>query len=200
MIEIRLHGRGGQGAVTAANILAAAAFEGGKQSQAFPAFGVERRGAPVESYVRISEKQIHLRSQIYEPDMLIVLDPSLLKEESIFRGLKKGGLIVANTAGGFKRAGHKSICVDATSLANDILGRPITNTAMLGAFAAVSDLIPLKALTNSLGKAFSSSSTQLPDCKEEQGQLKGKILEKNKVLVKKAYEIVKKKVSEVKNG
>ena len=191
MIEIRLHGRGGQGAVTAANILAAAAFEGGKQSQSFPAFGVERRGAPVESYVRISDKQINIRSQIYAPDILIVLDSSLLKEESIFRGLKKGGLIVANTSSGFKRTGHKTICVDATSLANDILGRPITNTAMLGAFAAASDLIPIEALTNSLGKAFSSMSVQLPECKEEPAMLKGKILEKNKVLVKRAYEVIK---------
>ena len=191
MIEIRLHGRGGQGAVTAANILATAAFEGGKQSQSFPTFGVERRGAPVESYVRISDKQINIRSQIYEPDMLIVLDPSLLREDAIFRGLKKGGIIVANTSSDFKRAGHKTICVDATSLANDILGRPITNTAMLGAFAAASNLVPLKALTNSLGKAFGSKSVQLPECKEEPAMLKGKILEKNKVLVKRAYEAVK---------
>jgi len=197
MIEIRLHGRGGQGAVTAANILALAAFEAGKYVQAFPTFGVERRGAPVESFVRIDDKPINIRSQIYEPDILIVLDSSLLREEFIFRGLKKGSLIVANTSSDFKKPKYKSICVDATSLANDILGRPITNTAMLGAFAAASNLITLKALTNSLGMAFSSSSIHLPDCKDEPGQLKGKILEKNKVLVKKAYDLTKNKLSEV---
>ena len=190
MIEIRLHGRGGQGAVTAAEILAIVAFESGKYSQSFPAFGVERRGAPVESYVRIADKPINLRSQIYEPDIVIVLDPSLLKEEFIFKGLKKGGLIVANTSSGFKKAGYKSISIDATSLANEVLGRPITNTAMLGAFAAASDLISLKALTNSLGRAFGSKSVQLPSCgAEEPEMLKGAILEKNKVLVKKAYEV-----------
>lgn len=192
MIEIRLHGRGGQGAVTAAEILAIAAFESGKYSQSFPAFGVERRGAPVESYVRIDNEPITLRSQIYEPDMVIILDPSLLKEEFIFKGLKKGGLIIANTSSDFKKTGYKSICIDATSLANEVLGKPITNTAMLGAFAAASDLISLKALTNSLGRAFGSKSIQLPSCGEESGMLKGAILEKNKILVKMAYEVASK--------
>ena len=193
MIEIRLHGRGGQGAVTACEMLAIAAFESGKWAQAFPSFGVERRGAPVQSFCRIDDNPIDIRSQVYKPDMLVVLDPSLLHEDFIFEGLKRTGLIVANSKD-FNKPGYKTVCVDATSLAMDILGRPITNTAMLGALAAASDIVPLKALTNSLGEAFGSKSVQLPECREEPGKLKGEILEKNKKLVEKAYEQTRKKM------
>lgn len=190
MIEVRLHGRGGQGAVTAAEILAIAAHEAGKHTQSFPAFGVERRGAPVEAFVRISDKPITIRSQIYKPDMLVVLDPSLLEKDFIYSGLKKGGLIVANTSKDFKKKGYKTICIDATSLAEDVLGRPITNTTMLGAFSAASGLVPVKAVKKALSQPFSSRTVQLPDCKEKLGKLKGDILKKNKSLVQMAYDEV----------
>lgn len=184
MIEIRLHGRGGQGVVTAAEILAFAAGKSGKYAQSFPYFGVERRGAPVEAFVRIDTKPILLHSQIYTPDMLIVLDPSILRIESTFSGLKKGGLIVANSKD-FKRTGFKVVNVDATHLAMTHLGKPITNTAMLGAFAAASKLVKLDAVLDSLNIAFDSKSLQIPDCNEEPATSDN--MKENIHLVKEAY-------------
>lgn len=187
MIEIRLHGRGGQGVVTAAEILATAAGKSNKYSQSFPYFGVERRGAPVEAFVRISDKPITLHSQIYEPDMLIVLDPSLLKDPNIFKGLKKGGLIIANSTD-FKKAGYKVVNINATHLALLHLGVPITNTAMLGAFAAASKLVKLDAVLDSLNLAFDSKSLQIPDCREEPTPQIN--MKENIHLVKEAYKAV----------
>jgi pyruvate ferredoxin oxidoreductase gamma subunit len=95
--ELRIHGRGGQGSVTAAELIAVAAFEGGVFSQAFPAFGVERRGAPVQAFVRFNDKMIRLRSQVYEPDYIIVQDSTLIKDVNVFMGVKKGGIVIVNT-------------------------------------------------------------------------------------------------------
>ena len=97
MIEIRFHGRGGQGAVTAANLLAMAAFREGKDVQAFPYFGVERRGAPVTAFTKIDDRPVRIKSQIYEPDHVIVMDSSLLKAVDVDQGLKNGGVILVNT-------------------------------------------------------------------------------------------------------
>ncbi|HQD27570.1 MAG TPA: 2-oxoacid:acceptor oxidoreductase family protein, partial [Methanoculleus thermophilus] len=97
MRELRIHGRGGQGSVTAAELIAFAAFEGGMYAQAFPAFGVERRGAPVQAFVRFSDKKIRLRSQIYEPDYIIVQDPTLIGDVDVFMGMKSGGVAIINT-------------------------------------------------------------------------------------------------------
>ena len=97
MTEIRIHGRGGQGVVTASELIAIAAFYEGKESQAFPNFGVERRGAPIEAYARISDKLIKLRSQIYEPDFIIVQDDTLLGVVDLFKGIKKNTKIIINT-------------------------------------------------------------------------------------------------------
>ena len=97
MKELRIHGRGGQGSVTAAELIATAAFEGGVFAQAFPMFGVERRGAPVQAFVRFADKKIRLRSQIYEPDYIIVQDSTLIADVNVFAGMKKGGIAIVNT-------------------------------------------------------------------------------------------------------
>lgn len=139
MKEIRIHGRGGQGSVTAAELLAVAAFTDGKFSQAFPAFGVERRGAPVQAFTRINNVPIRLRSQIYEPDYVIVQDPTLIEVVNVAGGLKEDGTIIINTdfePSKFKlNTNAKIMTVNATKIALDVIGRPIVNTVLLGAFA-----------------------------------------------------------------
>ncbi|MCK4602569.1 MAG: 2-oxoacid:acceptor oxidoreductase family protein [Phycisphaerae bacterium] len=148
MKELRLHGRGGQGAVTSAELVATSAIRAGHFAQAFPSFGPERRGAPVMAYARVSEQQIRNRSAVYEPDMVLVLDPSLLKIVDVCAGLKPDGILVLNTgnpaASVRKEFGikHKLVVVDALTIALATLRRPITNTTLLGAFnkaAAVMD-------------------------------------------------------------
>jgi pyruvate ferredoxin oxidoreductase gamma subunit len=155
--ELRIHGRGGQGSVTAAELIAVAAFEGGLYAQAFPAFGVERRGAPVQAFVRFSSSKIRLRSQVYEPDYIIVQDSTLIKDVNVFFGVKPGGIVIVNTE---KKpdyqipAGVKVITIDATSIALETIGLPITNTALMGAFAAASGEIAFPALENALRHRF----------------------------------------------
>ena len=153
MIEIRIHGRGGQGAVTASELLAIAAFQEGKQSQAFPSFGPERTGAPVEAYCRIDSKPILLRTHVYNPDYLIVLDDSLLKM-NITKGLSKKGVVVINSSES-AAAGFKTFNIDATKIALEILGRPVVNTVMLGAFAKATKLLSLKSLEYAIKERFS---------------------------------------------
>lgn len=141
MKEIRIHGRGGQGSVTAAELLAVAAFEDGKFSQAFPAFGVERRGAPVMAFVRLSDNPIRLRSQIYKPDYVIVQDATLVDVVDVGGGAKPGGIILINSEKDpefFNIKTEASVkTLDATKLAMDIIGKPIVNTTLIGAFAGV---------------------------------------------------------------
>lgn len=153
MIEIRIHGRGGQGAVTASELLGYAAFEEKKFSQAFPKFGPERSGAPVEAYTRIDGKFIGLRSQIYEPDHLIILDKTLLEMENITSGLKKGGTVTINTNTKIKTS-FKTYDIDATKIAMEVLGRPIVNTVMLGAFAKATGLIKLSSIEKAITERF----------------------------------------------
>jgi len=171
MIEIRIHGRGGQGAVTASELLATAAFMDGKYSQAFPRFGPERSGAPVEAYCRIDEKPINLRTFIYEPDFLIVLDEGLIKYIDITNGLKRDGIIVINSENKVNIKNFKTFNVDATKIAMNIIGRPIVNTAMLGAFIKVTKLVKLNSLEKALTERF-----------------QGEILKKNIQAIRKAYE------------
>jgi len=155
--ELRIHGRGGQGSVTAAELIAVAAFEGGVFAQAFPAFGVERRGAPVQAFVRFNDKKIRLRSQVYEPDYIIVQDSTLIKDVNVFQGVKKGGIVIVNTekAGKYEvPEGVKLITIDATSIALKALGLPITNTSLMGAFAAATGEIGFSALENALNHRF----------------------------------------------
>ena len=154
MIEIRIHGRGGQGAVTASELLAVSAFKDGKFSQAFPSFGPERTGAPVEAYCRIDDRFINIRTHVYEPDYLLVLDESLLSVVDITKGLKKNGIIIINSE---KKPDlkFKTYTINATKIALDVLGRPIVNTAMLGAFAKASKLISLKSIEEAIKERFS---------------------------------------------
>jgi pyruvate ferredoxin oxidoreductase gamma subunit len=158
--ELRIHGRGGQGSVTAAELIAVAAFKSGVQTQAFPAFGVERRGAPVQAFVRFSDEKIRLRSQIYQPNYVIVQDSSLIADIDVFAGLQKGGIALINTEKAIQRAvpeGVKVLLVDATKIALEELGLPIVNTTLLGAFAAVSGEITLEALSEALSERFAGS-------------------------------------------
>ncbi len=142
MFEIRFHGRGGQGAVTAANLLASAAFKEGNDVQSFPFFGVERRGAPVEAYTRIDRKKIDIKMYIYNPDAIVVLDTSLMDKINVLNGLKKGGYVILNTKkkpSDFNLPDFKVATVDATEIAVNLgLGSkaaPIVNTAILGAYS-----------------------------------------------------------------
>lgn len=135
MYEITSHGRGGQGSVTAAELLAIAAFNDGLFCQAFPYFGVERRGAPVQAFCRIDEKPIRLRSQIYKPDLAVVQDPTLLGLINL--DVKENGLVLVNSA---KEIEHESIkfkTIDATKLALDIIGKPIVNTSFTWSYSKV---------------------------------------------------------------
>jgi 2-oxoacid:acceptor oxidoreductase gamma subunit (pyruvate/2-ketoisovalerate family) len=158
MIEIRTHGRGGQGAVIASEILAEAFFREGKFVQAFPAFGVERRGAPVVAFTRIADDEIRERCEIYEPDHLVVLDPVLIDTVNITAGLKKKGWIIINTNRPMKESplldDYRVATVDANAIAIKYgLGSramPIVNTAIIGAFAGATGLISLEAVVNAI--------------------------------------------------
>ncbi|MFA5413557.1 MAG: pyruvate ferredoxin oxidoreductase subunit gamma [Patescibacteria group bacterium] len=159
MIEIRLHGRGGQGTVTAAELLAEAAHLDGKFSQAFPSFGIERRGAPVEAYARISDKPITLHSKIYQPDYLIIQDPTLINLTEVRQGVTAKTFIIINTEkspADFKKIfGKNNIqTIPATQIALAILGKPIINTILLGAFAGVCGLFNPQSLTAAITARF----------------------------------------------
>jgi pyruvate ferredoxin oxidoreductase gamma subunit len=158
MIKIRIHGRGGQGAVTFAHMLCLAATEEGKFGQSSQGQSWDRRGTPMEGYARIGDKPISERGFILEPDYVVVLDSTIVGAVNIEAGMKDDGKIIANSpvALSFK---HQSVCIDATSIALDKLKAPITNTAMLGTFAGFSRLLSLdsveKGVRQILGKKFS---------------------------------------------
>lgn len=158
MIEIRLHGRGGQGVVTASWMLAEAFYHDGKFSQAIPMYGTERRGAPVTAFVRVDDVRVRERDLVHEPDIVFVLDPLISKRPAVVEGLKKGGLLLLNyphppeevpLGGDFKIA-----TVDATKIAMETLRRPITNTAILGAFAKVTGMVSLEAINKAILHRF----------------------------------------------
>ncbi|HUT51847.1 MAG TPA: pyruvate ferredoxin oxidoreductase subunit gamma [bacterium] len=152
MLEIRFHGRGGQGAVTTAELVARAAVEEGRYSQAFPSFGPERRGAPVMAFCRVDDERIRLRSQIKDPDVAVVLDPSLLDVLDPASGLKPGGILIINShvAEQELRDKYQIKCrialVDATKIAVEEMKRPITNTAMMGALVKATGVLKLESL------------------------------------------------------
>ncbi len=173
MIEIRIHGRGGQGNVVAAYLLATAAFEAGRYGQAFPSFGAERRGAPVAAFVRIDEHPIRRRCQVRQPAFLIVQDEALLHVAGVLDGLPPGAGVLVNSgreAEALTRVdGFEVVTLPATALASDILGRPVPNTALLAAFLALTGLLPQQALIAALAERFS-----------------GEILERNTRLIEQA--------------
>ncbi len=154
MYEIRFHGRGGQGAVTASRILALAAFKENKYVVSFPFFGTERRGAPVTAFTRIDEEQILLKTQIYNPDYVIILDPYVLKTGDVTSGVREDGMIIINSGKPPEdfTLNRKTATVDATSIAKSLeLGsraNPIVNTSMLGAFAKATGLVSLNTVVD----------------------------------------------------
>ncbi|QGP91089.1 NADH-dependent phenylglyoxylate dehydrogenase subunit gamma [Neomoorella glycerini] len=155
MLQIRWHGRGGQGAVTAARIFGlAAALYGGRYAQSFPSFGTERRGAPVTAFTRLDNRPIRDRSQIYNPDYVVVLDATLLESTDVFAGLAAGGMVLINAgremAAGQVRAGARVYYLDATRLAREVLGAPIVNTAMVAALAGATGLLSLEAVEKAI--------------------------------------------------
>ena len=160
MIEIRFHGRGGQGAVTSVELLALAAIEEGKYAQGFPSFGPERRGAPVLAFCRVDDQRIRLRCKILKPDVVVVLDPSLLRIQNPPADLKENGLIVLNTAKsaavirqeyGYK---HTLVLVDANKVAREVLGVPIVNTTMIGALLRATGVVAVEAMEHPLKERF----------------------------------------------
>ena len=147
MYEIRWHGRGGQGVVTASEILASAALKENKYIQSFPDFGPERMGAPVKAFTRIDDKTINIHSQIYEPDAVVVLDPTLLGIVNVSEGLKKNGVLIVNTKESKeeirKKTGFpgKIFVVDATGIALETIGKPLANVCSIGALSKVSGVV-----------------------------------------------------------
>ena len=175
MIEIRFHGRGGQGAVTSAELLALAAIGEGRYAQAFPSFGPERRGAPVVAFCRISDHPIKMRANIYEPDIVLVLDASLLKIVKVADGLKSDGILVTTSKDSPQQIkdelGVKKIAVvDAVKIATETLGLPITNTTLLGSLLKASGIVKKDSFVAPMNKRF------------------GKIAEKNRNAFERAFQ------------
>ena len=176
MIEVRFHGRGGQGAVTSAELIALAAIDEGQFAQAFPSFGPERRGAPVVAFLRVSPTQIRIRSKVYNPDIVVVLDPTLLDIVDVSAGLKPTGTLVINTAKSLEQVrkdyGFKAklAVVDASKIAMEEMKVPITNTTMLGALIRSAGLVRMESMDRPLNGRF------------------GKIAERNKKAMQRAFD------------
>jgi len=179
MIEVRWHGRGGQGAVTSVEMLALAAIEEGQYAQGFPSFGPERRGAPVAAFNRVDNKRIKVRSGVYDPDVVVVLDPSLVGLINVTEGLKQDGILIVNTGKSPEEIKEevdfngRVATVDASRIAWDELGVPITNTTMLGAVIKATGLVEIESAKPPLKHRF------------------GRIAQKNIKAMERAYNEVK---------
>ena len=190
MLQIRIHGRGGQGVVTAAEMLSIAAFEQGRHAQAFPSFGSERTGAPVVAFCRIDDREIRLREPVLEPDVLIVQDPTLLHQVDVFQGLATNGYVLINSRRTFDQLGLDAIgkrlrpdrltTVPASEIALRHVGRPLPNAALLGAFAALSGLVSLEAVQHAIRTKFA-----------------GKVAEANCAAASEAYDHVRREIEEL---
>jgi pyruvate ferredoxin oxidoreductase gamma subunit len=182
-VEIRWHGRGGQGVVTANEILAGAALREGKFIKAFPEFGPERMGAPIRAFARISDKPITVHSQVYYPDYVVVVDSTLLGQIDVTEGLRSNGAVIANYPDVPEKL--KSIIgdkfevhtVNATQIALEEIGRPLANTAMLGALAKISGIVTLESIIKELERKF-------------MGKFTADVTAKNVKSVKRAYDEV----------
>jgi pyruvate ferredoxin oxidoreductase gamma subunit len=193
MFESRIHGRGGQGVVTAAEMLSIAAFEEGRNAQAFPSFGSERTGAPVVAFCRIADKEIRLREPIMEPDAIIIQDTTLLHQVDVFAGLKANGYILINTSRSFEALGlgdfikgrpAERLCtLPATEIAIKHIGRPIPNVPLIAGFAALSGLIRLESVIKAINQKFS-----------------GKVAEGNIAAATEAYNLIKSRMAEVQHA
>lgn len=179
MKQIRIHGRGGQGVVTAAELIAIAAFNDGHKAQAFPSFGVERTGAPIEAFARIDDKPIRRREHVYEPDVLIIQDSSLLATVNVAHGCNNKTIVIINSA---KTKDQIKIALppeniyvlDATKIALEEIGKNIVNTVILGAFARATGLISLESLKKAVLQKFAG---------------KMELAEKNIKAVERAYKL-----------
>ena len=193
MFQARIHGRGGQGVVTAAEMLSIAAFENGKHAQAFPTFGSERTGAPVTSFCRIDESPIRVREPIAEPDALIIQDPTLLNQVKVFSGLCEGGDVLITSSQSIEELGlgdfatvyepGRLLTVPASEIAKKQLKRPLPNTALLGAFAAMTRVVTLQGVIRAIARKFS-----------------GEIADRNMLAADVAYEILKRGIQEPTRG
>ncbi len=176
MKEVRLHGRGGQGAVTSAELVAIAAIDEGRYAQAFPSFGPERRGAPVMAFIRVSGDQIRTREKVYHPDIVMVLDSSLPSLVDVAAGMKEDGIVILNSAMSEKELRKeygfkcKLAMVDANTIAREVIGLPITNTTMLGALLKATGIVGMDAMDKALEHRF------------------GRLAEKNKAAMRRAYD------------
>ena len=190
MFEVRIHGRGGQGVVTATEMLSIAAFQEGRHAQAFPSFGSERTGAPVVAFCRIDDKEIRSREPIMQPDALIIQDPTLLRQIDVFAGLKPDGYVLINTKHSFEEIGlgeiaaswpaNRLCALPATDLALKHVGRPVPNVPLLAGFAALSGKIKLASVVNAINAKFS-----------------GKVAAGNVAAASEAYEIVRAQIETV---
>ena len=166
MFQVRIHGRGGQGVVTAAELLSVAAFDEGKHAQAFPSFGSERTGAPVVAFCRIDDRPIRTHEPIEVPDALIVQDPTLVHQVDLFSGLGPNAYLLVNTG---KRLGELGLdelvarlqpervrTVPATEIARECLGKPLPNAALLGAFAGLTGVVSLSSVVEAINARFSN--------------------------------------------
>jgi pyruvate ferredoxin oxidoreductase gamma subunit len=180
MIEIRIHGRGGQGNVAAAELLSIAAFKDGKYAQAFPSFGAERIGAPVQAFVRIDDKKVRTREDVRTPDYLIIQDPFLIETVPVLEGLKPDGLILLNSDQLPEDLNIKTTAtvetISATEIALEIIGRPIPNAVMIGAFCSITGLVSLNAVQEAI-----------------MGKFPGRVGENNVAALERAHEIMQKR-------
>jgi len=176
MIGIRIHGRGGQGAVTFGHIISLAATFEGKYGQSSQALTIERRGAPTQGFARIGDRPIAERGMISNPDYVAVLDPMLVKAADVEAGMSDRGMVVVNSPVQVELK-HPCVCFDGTSIALEVLGRPITNTVMLGGFVAATQLVKLESIEKGARFVFEKHLPQ-------------ETLEKNLVAIRRAYEEV----------
>jgi pyruvate ferredoxin oxidoreductase gamma subunit len=170
MFQVRIHGRGGQGVVTAAEMLSLAAFAEGRHAQAFPSFGSERNGAPVVSFCRIDDRSIRLREPVSAPDALIIQDPTLLNQVDVFAGLAPDGYMLINTPRSFGELGldefvkgfqaERLMTLPASDLAREHTGRPLANATLLAGFAALSGLISLDSVVLAIEQKLAARFVQ----------------------------------------
>ncbi|GAB4407045.1 MAG: 2-oxoacid:acceptor oxidoreductase family protein [Anaerolineales bacterium] len=186
LVEVRWHGRGGQGAVTAGKVLAEAALDAGLYFQAFPEYGPERMGAPIQAFTRISDHPVDLHCQIEEPDVVVVLDPTLLGTVNVTEGLKPDGILLVNTSASpaeireqLNLRTGRVFTVDASRIAIETLGREITNTPMLGALVKATGLFDVEAIVEQTRQRFTKK------------HMKADIVEANITAIRRAAEEVK---------